>query len=100
LAGRLRRNYFDANEKHFLRPIGDALATLPLREARSGVGANSRWPPSASEALLAGIPVALAMAGCAWQAGIDSKRAPMKPLLGPNSAVAVNHKKEEKMTYA
>jgi len=51
--------------------------------------------------LLAGLPVALALAGCAWQVGIQTKRAPVvstrKHFAGTETA---NPSKPEKPTYA
>jgi Ca-activated chloride channel family protein len=102
LAGRLRGNYFDANEKHLPSDQLKMLSqSLPLRDARErGRRELALAAVGLGGLLLAGLPVALAFAGCTWQAGKDSKRELMKPRPAPNSAVAVNHKDEEKMTYA
>jgi len=102
LAGRLRGNYFDANEKHIpsdrLKMLSQA---LPLRDSRErGRRELALVAVGLGSLILAGLPVALAFAGCAWQAGSDSKRTIMKSRPAPNSAFAVNHKNEEKMTYA
>jgi len=102
LAGRLRGSYFDANEKHI---PSDRLAvlskTLPLRDARErGRRELALAAVGLGSLLWAGLPVALAFAGCAWQAGRDSKRTLMKSRVASNSAVAVDPKNEEKLTYA
>jgi Ca-activated chloride channel family protein len=102
LAGRLRGNYFDANEKHV---PSDRLAmlskSLPLSAARErGRRELALAVVGLGSLLLAGLPVALAFAGCARQAGMDSKRMPLKSRAVSNSDVAVNRKNEEKLTYA
>jgi Ca-activated chloride channel family protein len=101
LAKRLRGDYFDANEKHLSSDFLTALSRmLPLRDVRQlsrrelallavGVGGF----------VLATIPIALALAGSAWQTRAESKKAPTRsrPL---DAALAVNKKEQEKMNYA
>lgn len=103
LAARLKGDYFDANQKHLPSTALAALSkSLPLRDTRErgrreaallGIGFGS--------AVLAGLPVALALAGSVWQAGTRSRStrlvAPSEPI-SPGTSAA-NHQ-PEKMTYA
>lgn len=102
LARRLRGEYFDANEKHLSSDLLTSLSrTLPLRDARSrGRRELALAAVGLGGMLLAALPVALAMAGCAWQTMAESKAAPTrsKPLLG--AALAAKQKEQEKMNYA
>ncbi len=102
LAARLRGSYFDANERHIPSERLALLSkTLPLSDRRErGRRELALVAAGLGSLLLAALPVALAFAGCAWQAGAESKKATMKPRLATSPAVAVNHKNEEKMTYA
>lgn len=79
LAGRLRGDYFDANEKHLPSTVLAALSkSLPLRDTHErGRRELALAAVGLGGFILAGLPVALAFAGCAWQAGIRSKRAPV-----------------------
>src|SRR6185369_8698657 len=76
VAGRLKGKYFDANEHHLASDLLTALSrTLPLRDDRKlsrrelallcvGMGGF----------VLAGLPIALALAGSAWHGGSRSKK--------------------------
>jgi len=101
VARRLRGDYFDANEKHLSSDLFAALSrTLPLRNVRQ---LSRRELALAAVGLggflLAAIPIALALAGGAWQTRTESKKAPTKSRPSFDSAVAVNRKEQEK-TYA
>ncbi len=103
LAGRMRGDYFDANEKHLPSTLLTALSkSLPLRDAHErGRRELALAAVGLGGFILAGLPVALALAGCAWQAGIQSKRAPVvstrKHFADTETA---NPSKPEKLTYA
>ncbi|MBI2924604.1 MAG: VWA domain-containing protein [Verrucomicrobia bacterium] len=71
LATRYNGSYFDVNEKHLPSPQLTALANvMPMKDvAEKG---RREWALSlvtAGATLLAGLPVALALAGTSWQAG-------------------------------
>lgn len=76
LAGRLRGDYFDANRKHLPSMSLAALSqSLPLRDTRErGLREAALACIGLGGFALAGLPVALALAGSAWQAGMSSKR--------------------------
>ncbi len=102
LAGRLRGEYFDANEKHLPSALLASLSkALPLsnnhergrRElALAAVGLGGFG--------LAGLPVALALWGCAWQAGSSSRGARVVPARRISEIKTVNQTKKEELTYA
>ena len=79
LAGQLHGDYFDANEKHLPSTLLAALSkTLPLRDTHErGRRELALAAVGLGGFILAGLPLALALWGCAWQAGIQSKRAPV-----------------------
>jgi Ca-activated chloride channel family protein len=98
LAGRLRGDYFNGNEKHLPSTLLTSLSrTLPLRDTHErGRRELALAAVAIGGFILAGIPVALALAGSAWQAGIRSEKA----LPGPfRNAVMFDNSKQEK-TYA
>jgi Ca-activated chloride channel family protein len=103
LAGRLRGDFFDANEKHLPSTLLAALSqALPLRDAHErGRRELALAAVGLGGLLLAGLPVALALWGCTWQAGSQPKRAPVvstqKPVFDTETA---NQTKPEKLTYA
>jgi len=103
LAGRLRGDYFDANEKHLPSAVLTALSkSLPLRDTHErGRRELALAAVGLGGFILAGLPVALAFAGCAWQAGIRSKRAPVVSTRKsfPDTETAIQPK-PEKPTYA
>jgi Ca-activated chloride channel family protein len=70
LAGRLRGEYFDVNEKHLPSAELTALAAaLPLRDtADKGRRELALAAVTTGGILLAGLPVCLALAGAPWQA--------------------------------
>jgi Ca-activated chloride channel family protein len=76
LAGRLRGDYFDANEKHLPSALLTQLSrTLPLRETQErGRRELALAAVGLGSLLLAGLPFALAMCGCEWEAGVGSKK--------------------------
>ncbi len=103
LAGRLRGDYFDANEKHLPSTLLTALSkSLPLRDAHErGRRELALAAVGLGGFILAGLPLALALAGCAWQAGIQSKRAPVVSTRRHFADTeTVNQSKPEKLTYA
>jgi len=79
LAGRLRGDYFDANEKHVPSTLLTALSkSLPLRDTHErGRRELALAAVGLGGFIQAALPVALALWGCAWQAGVQSKRAPV-----------------------
>ena len=102
LAARLRGEYFDANEKHLPSALLTSLSkSLPLRDTRErGRRELALAAVGVGGFILAGLPVALAMWGCAWQAGNSSPRARAVPTRRLNRAETVNQSKPEKLTYA
>ncbi len=87
LAARLKGDYFDANLKHLPSAALTALSSsLPLRDTReSGAREAALICIGVGSLLFAGLPVALAMAGSPWQAGIRPK---MKPAISPEPQTA------------
>ena len=76
LATRLRGAYHDINEKHLPSKQLEALAkTLPMRDD-TGKGRRELALAAVAigAALLAGLPVLLAMAGTPWKAGVRGRR--------------------------
>jgi Ca-activated chloride channel family protein len=76
LASRLRGDHVDANEKHLPSSLLVSLSsTLPLRDTHErGRRELALAAIALGAAVLAGLPVALALAGSAWQAGVRSKK--------------------------
>jgi len=102
LAARLKGDYFDTNQKHLPSAALAALSkALPLRDTRErGLREAALICVGLGSFLLAALPVALALAGSPWQAGIRSRSTPFAASTRPISQVtAVNHQ-TEKMTYA
>jgi len=102
LAARLKGDYFDANQKHLPSAALAALSkSLPLRDTRErGLREAALICIGLGSGLLAALPVALALAGSAWQAGTRSRRKSFVPTSKPNSPVSVANHQPEKMTYA
>jgi len=71
IATRLRGVYHDGNEKHLPSKEFAALSkVLPLeKEAKRGKRELSLGAVTAGAGMLAGLPIALALAGSSWQAG-------------------------------
>jgi Ca-activated chloride channel family protein len=101
VAGRLKGKYFDANEHHLASDLLTALSrTLPLRDDRKlsrrelallcvGMGGF----------VLAGLPIALALAGSAWHGGSRSKK--LSGLVSAREVLPKTKSTEtEKLTYA
>ena len=101
LAGRLRGDYFDANEKHLPSALLTALSkSLPLRDTHErGRRELALTAVGLGGFILAGLPLALALWGCAWQAGIQSKRALILTRKQIADTETVNPS-SEKLTYA
>ena len=91
LAGRLRGEYFDANEKHLPSTLLAALSkSLPLRDTHErGRRELALAAVGLGGFILAGLPLALALWGCAWQAGISFQRARAVPARTSGEAEAV-----------
>jgi Ca-activated chloride channel family protein len=102
LAARLKGDYFDANQKHLPSAALAALAkSLPLRDTRErGLREAALICIGLGSALLAGLPLALALAGSAWQAGTSSRSAPFVPSNKPNSHLTDANHQTEKINYA
>jgi Ca-activated chloride channel family protein len=102
LAARLKGDYFDANQKHLPSTALVALSkSLPLRDTRErGLREAALICIGIGSFLLAMLPVALALAGSAWQAGVRSRSTSMVPTLKPDSRVTAIKPQTEKMTYA
>lgn len=100
LAARLRGAYFDANEKHLPSNLLTAMAkTLPLRDTRERGRRELALAAVGLGALaLAGLPIALALGGCAWQGGAQSEKASKAKSF--RAVVKVKPSNHEKMTYA
>ncbi len=79
-ATRLRGVYHDGNEKHLRSEELSALAkVLPMQdETRKGRRELALALVAMASALLAGLPVALALAGSSWQAGQHKAKATSK----------------------
>jgi Ca-activated chloride channel family protein len=101
LAGRLRGEYLNANEKHLPSDQLTALAAaLPLRDtADKGRRELALSAVAVGSTFLAGLPVMLALAGAPWQAlrRSGSKRNLVRRNRG---AVAADDAQNESMTYA
>jgi Ca-activated chloride channel family protein len=102
LAGRLRGDYFDANQKHLPSTALAGLSkSLPLRDTRErGLREAALICIGFGSLVLAFLPVALAFVGSAWQAGLRSRSAPFAPALQADSPVTAVKTQPEKMTYA
>jgi Ca-activated chloride channel family protein len=103
LAARMKGDYFDANQKHVPSASLAALArALPLRDARAkGVREAALGCIAMGSALLAFLPVALALGGTAWQAGTSSKRSSAVCGAAPaRQANLIPNQEMEKPTYA
>lgn len=102
LAARLRGNYFDANQKHIPSAALAGLSkALPLRDTRErGLREAALICIGLGTAGLALLPVALALAGSAWQAGTRSRGVSFAPAPRNNSTVTAVKTQPEKMTYA
>lgn len=87
LAGRLKGDYFDANQKHLPSAVLAALSkSLPLRDSRErGLRDAALVCIALGSVVLSLLPVGLALAGSAWQAGTRPK---MKPTAAPQTQVA------------
>lgn len=103
LAARLRGDYFDANEKHLPSNLLLALSrTLPLRDTQErGRRELALAAVSIGSLLLALLPVALDLAGSAWQL----VGRPRRVLSGASSqtlraAITVNDTDRAKMNHA
>jgi Ca-activated chloride channel family protein len=92
LAGRLRGDYFDSNERQLPSNLMAALAgTLPLRDTHQrGSRELALAAVAIGSLLLAALPVALDLAGSAWHAGAKSRR--RKPGIRP-AAAAIEERK-------
>lgn len=104
LASRLRGDYVDANEKHLPSSLLVSLSnTLPLRDTHErGRRELALAAIALGAVLLAGLPVALALAGCAWQAGVRSKKS-ISSVRGHGAVLntsTASEIKPEKATYA
>jgi Ca-activated chloride channel family protein len=101
LAGRLRGDYFDANRKHLPSASLMALAhSLPLRDTRDrGLREAALACLGFGGFTLALLPVALAFAGSAWQAGKRSGSVAPSRTETFSSQATLNHQ-PEKPTYA
>jgi len=101
LAGRLRGDYLDANEKHLPSDQLTALAAaLPLRDtADKGRRELALAAVATGAFFLAGLPVGLALAGAPWQAlrQSGSKREPTRRDRG---AVSADDAQSERTNYA
>jgi len=98
LATRLRGDYFNANSKHLPSNLLSALAqVLPLRDVRErGLREAALACIGTGSFTLAGIPLALALAGSRWQAGTRPSKAPSR--IEPARFASTNRK--ETMHYA
>ena len=102
LAARLKGDYFDANQKHLPSTTLAALAqSLPLHDMQEhGLREAALICIGGGSFVLAALPVALALAGSAWQSGARSRSRPSAPPIKTISTVtAVNHQTENP-TYA
>lgn len=101
LAARLRGDYFDANRKHL--PSESLLAlsqSLPLRDTRErGLREAALACLGLGGFTLAILPVALALAGSAWQAGRRPDRTVASRTETFSPPTTLNHQ-PEKPTYA
>jgi Ca-activated chloride channel family protein len=101
LAARLHGDYFDANRKHL--PSASLLAlsqSLPLRDTRErGLREAALACLGFGGFTLAALPVALAFAGSAWQAGKRPNRAVVNRTETFSPPTTLNHQ-PEKPTYA
>jgi len=101
LAARLRGDYFDANRKHLPSASLVALSrSLPLRDTRErGRREAALACLGCGGFTLALLPVALALAGSAWQAGKRPDRTIANRTEIISSPTTLNHQ-PEKPTYA
>jgi len=102
LAGRLRGDYFDANEKHLpSAQLATVSKALPLRDTHErGRRELALAAVGLGGFVLAGLPVALALWGCAWQAGVSSRRVRAVSARKISEMKTVNQTKTEELTYA
>lgn len=101
LAARLRGEYFDANRRHVPSLSLAALSrTLPLRDTRErGLREAALACLGVGGFTLAVLPVALAFAGSAWQAGKRPGKAVVNRTETFSPPTTLNHQ-PEKPTYA
>jgi len=103
LAGRLRGDYFDANARHLPSALLTTLsASLPLRDSQArGRRELALAAVGLGSFVVAALPVALALWGCAWQAGAVSRKAPdVSTRLARNGVANANRDKPREETYA
>lgn len=101
LGGRLRGKYFDANEKHLpSKSLTELADSLPLRDTtEKGRRELALTAVLVGGVLLAGLPVALALAGAPWQSdrqsGIGKRRTRRN-----RGVVSADDAQKEKTQYA
>jgi Ca-activated chloride channel family protein len=102
LASRVHGDYFDANEKHLPSNLLASLSrTLPLRDTREkGRRELALAAVGAGSLALALLPVVLAFAGCSWQAGNRSGKAPPGERRETFNGSRVKKSDRKELTYA